>query len=63
MTPAEAIVVLCAAPDDFDAKELAKALLEESLAACVQVTHAPYLAWLAAETASPAVIGRDNPAE
>lgn len=119
MTPAEAIVVLCAAPEDFDAKELAEALLEESLAACVQVTpgvtshyrwngaietsgekllliktrldlfdkveaairsrhpydvpeiialsvsagHAPYLAWIAAETASAEVSGRDSPAE
>lgn len=109
MTPDDAIVVLCAAPEDFEVKELATALLEESLAACVQVTpgvtslyrwkgaietsaekllliktrlelfdkveaairsrhpydvpeiiavkviagHAPYLAWLAAETATP----------
>ena len=31
------IVILCAVPEDFDAEPLARALLAESLAACVQV--------------------------
>lgn len=31
------IVILCAIPEDFDAEPLAKALLAQSLAACVQV--------------------------
>lgn len=31
------IVILCAVPEDFDAEPLAKALLEPSLAACVQI--------------------------
>ena len=34
---AEAIVVLCAVPEDFDAEGLGKALVQQSLAACVQV--------------------------
>jgi periplasmic divalent cation tolerance protein len=38
MTPADPIVVLCAAPEDFDPGELATTLIERSLAACVQVT-------------------------
>jgi len=38
MNPEEAIVVLCAVPQDFEAEALARALLESSLAACVQVS-------------------------
>jgi periplasmic divalent cation tolerance protein len=33
----EAILVLCAVPEDFDAEGLGRALVEQSLAACVQV--------------------------
>lgn len=31
------VVILCAVPEDFDAEPLARALLAQSLAACVQV--------------------------
>ena len=34
------VVILCAVPEDFDAEPLARALLAQSLAACVQVGSA-----------------------
>ena len=34
---ADAIVVLCAVPTDFDAESLASELVEQSIAACVQI--------------------------
>ena len=34
---AAALVILCAAPEGFDAEALGRALVEQSLAACVQV--------------------------
>lgn len=37
LPPADAIVVLCAVPAEFDAESLARDLVERSLAACVQV--------------------------
>ena len=37
MTLVDAIVVLCAAPRDFDAEGLASRLVRDQLAACVQI--------------------------
>lgn len=37
MTSAESIVILCAIPLDFEAGELAESLVNERLAACVQI--------------------------